>query len=88
MMFHHYAPWFGWYGSPMQYESFYLRSANHEPNAFDRSARPREDRLYPKSQLNAMKTQGEPNRTFRFGNPEVPVFPARVGHTRLKRFIV
>jgi hypothetical protein len=27
MMFHPYAPWFGWYAPPMQYEPFYPRSA-------------------------------------------------------------
>jgi hypothetical protein len=74
MMFHHYAPWFGWCAPPMQYESFYPRLAKHEPNAFDRSAHPRKDRFYLKSQLNAGKTQEQPNRTFRFRNPEVPVF--------------
>jgi hypothetical protein len=29
MMFHPYAPWFGWYAPPMQYESFYSRSGEH-----------------------------------------------------------
>jgi hypothetical protein len=85
MMFHYYALWFGWYVMPMQYESFYPRSAKHESNAFDRSARPREDRFYPKSQLNATKTQEQPNRTFQFGNLKVPGFLARVGHTGLKK---
>jgi hypothetical protein len=69
----------------MQYESFYPRSAKHEPNAFDSSACPRKDFFCPKSRLNAMKTQEKPNQTFRFENPEVPVFPTRVGHTRLKK---
>jgi hypothetical protein len=81
MMFYPYAPWFGWYPPSMQYESFYPRSAKHEPNAFDRSASPRKDHLYPKSQLNTAKTQEQPNRIFRFENLEVPVFSARVGHT-------
>jgi hypothetical protein len=85
MMFHPYAPWFGWYGPPMQYESFYPRSIKHEPDAFDRSACPRKDRFYPKSWLNAAKTHEQPNRTFQFGNLEVLVFPARVGHTGLKK---
>jgi hypothetical protein len=35
--------------------------------------------------LNAAKTQEQPNRTFRFGNSEVPVFLAHVGHTGLKK---
>jgi hypothetical protein len=35
--------------------------------------------------LNAVKTQEHPNWTFRFGNSEVMVFPARVGHTGLKK---
>jgi hypothetical protein len=74
MMFHPYATWFGCYASLMQYESFYPRSANHEPNTFDSSARPRKDRFYPKSRLSAAKTQEQPNRTAWFGNPEVLVF--------------
>jgi hypothetical protein len=57
MMVYPYAPWFGWYAPPMQYESFYPRSAKHEPNAFDSSAHPRKDRFYSKSRLNAAKTQ-------------------------------
>jgi hypothetical protein len=85
MMFYPYAPWFGWYALPMQYESFYPRSAKHEPNAFDNSAHPRKDRFYPKSQLNAGKTQEQTIRTFWFGNLEVPVFPARDGHIGLKK---
>jgi hypothetical protein len=85
MMFHHYAPWFGWYASSVQYESFYPRSVKQQPNAFDRSARPRKDRFYPKSRLNSAKTQGQPNRTLQFGNPEVPIFPARVSHTGVKK---
>jgi hypothetical protein len=35
--------------------------------------------------MNAAKTQEQPNRTVRFGNTEVLVFPARVGHTGLKK---
>jgi hypothetical protein len=62
MMFHPYATWFGWYAPLMQYESFYLRSAKHESNAFDSSAHPRKDRCYPKSRLNAAKTQEQPNQ--------------------------
>jgi hypothetical protein len=42
------------------------------------------DRFYPKNRLSAAKTQEQPNRTFRFGNPEVPVFPALVGRIGLK----
>jgi hypothetical protein len=30
MMFHPYAPWFGWHAPPMQYEAFYPRSVKHE----------------------------------------------------------
>jgi hypothetical protein len=85
MMFHLYAPWFSWYTSPMQYESFYLRSAKHELNVFDRSACHRKDRFYPKSRLNGAKTQEQPNRTFQFGNLKAPIFLARVGHTEPKR---
>jgi hypothetical protein len=85
MMFHPYAPWFDWYAPLMQYESFYPRSAKHESNAFDRSAHPTKDRFYPKSRLNAVKIQEQPNQTFRFGNPKVSVFPAQVGHKGLKR---
>jgi hypothetical protein len=85
MMFHPYAPWFGWYAPPMQYESFYPRLTKHEPNAFDSSAHPRKDRLYPKRQLNATKTQEQPNWNVQFGNPEVLVFPAQVGHIGLKK---
>jgi hypothetical protein len=85
MMFHPYDAWFSWYASPMQYESFYPRSTKHEPNAFDRSVHPRKDRFYPKSRLNATKIQEQPNQTFQFGNPEVSVFPARVGHIGLKK---
>jgi hypothetical protein len=85
MMFHPYAPWFGWYALSMQYELFYPRSAKHEPNAFDSSARPRKDRFYRKSQSNAVKTQEQPNRIVQFGNLEVLVFPARVGHTGMKK---
>jgi hypothetical protein len=81
MMFHPYAPWFGWYALLKQYDSFYPRSVKHEPNTFDSLARPRKDRFYPNNRLNAVKTQEQPNRTVRFGNPDVPVFPARVGHT-------
>jgi hypothetical protein len=69
----------------MQYESFYPRSTKHEPNAFHSSVHPRKDRFCPKSRLNAAKTQEQPNWTVRFGNPEVPVFPARVGYTGLKK---
>jgi hypothetical protein len=76
MMFHPYALWFGWYASLMHYESFYPRSAKHEPNAFDSSVHPRKDRFYPKSQLNMAKTQEQTNQTVRFGNLDVPVFPA------------
>jgi hypothetical protein len=57
MMFHSYAPWFGWYAPPMQYESFDPRSTKHEPNAFDSSMHPRKDRFYLKSRSNAVKTQ-------------------------------
>jgi hypothetical protein len=85
MLFRPYAPWFGWYAPLMQYDSFYPRLAKHEPNAFDRSANPRKDCLYSKSRLNAGKTQEQPNWTFRFGNPEVPIFPARVGHKGLSK---
>jgi hypothetical protein len=49
MMFHPYAPWFGWYAPPMQYESFYPRSVKHEPNAFDSSSHLRKDCFYLKS---------------------------------------
>jgi hypothetical protein len=69
MIFHHYAIWFGWYALPMQYESFYPRSVNHEPNTFDRSTHPRKDRFYPKSRLNAAKTKEQSDlgiRKFRF----------------------
>jgi hypothetical protein len=69
----------------MQYESFYLRSAKHEPNTFDRSARLRKDHFYLNSRLNTTKIQEQPNRTFQFGNPEVLIFPARVGHIGLKK---
>jgi hypothetical protein len=85
MMFHPYAPWFSWYVPSMQYELFYPRSAKHGPNAFDSLARPRNDSFYPKSRLNAAKTHEQPNWTFQFENPKVPVFPPQVGHTRLKR---
>jgi hypothetical protein len=85
MMFHPYAPRFGWYDPSMQYESFYPRSAKHEPNAFDTSARPRKDRFYPKSRLNVAKTQEQLNRTVQFGNPELSIFPARVSHKGLKK---
>jgi hypothetical protein len=85
MMFHPYVPWFGWYASSIQYELFYPRSAKHKPNAFDSSAHPIKDHFYLKSQLNAAKTQEQPNRIVYFGNPEVPIFPARVGHTGLKK---
>jgi hypothetical protein len=85
MIFHPYAPWFGWYAPPMQYESFYPRSTKHELNTFDRSAHPRKDRFYPMSKLDATKTQEQPNRTFWFRNPDVPVFPARVDHIGLKK---
>jgi hypothetical protein len=70
-MFHPYAPWFGWYAPLMQYESFYPRSVKHEPNAFDRSARPRKDRFYPKGWLNAAKTQEHPTWTFWFSQLEL-----------------
>jgi hypothetical protein len=76
MMFHPYAPWFGWYAPPMQYESFYPGLAKHELNAFDSSVHPIKDHFYPKNQLNAMKTQEQPNRTIRSGNLDVPIFPA------------
>jgi hypothetical protein len=69
----------------MQYESFYPISTQHEPNAFDRSERPRKDRFYLKNQLNAAKTQEQPDQTFQFGNLEVLVFPAQVGHKGLKK---
>jgi hypothetical protein len=85
MMFHPYAPWFGWYAPPMQYESFYPRSVKHEPNAFDSLACPRKDRFNPKSRSSTAKTQEQPNRTVRFENPEVPIFLARVGQKGLKR---
>jgi hypothetical protein len=85
MMFHPYAPWFGWYAPLMQYESFYPRLAKHEPNAFDSLARPRKDRFYPKSRSNAAKTKEQSNRTVWIGNPKVPIFLARVGHTGLKK---
>jgi hypothetical protein len=85
MMFHRYAPWFGWYAPPMQYESFYPRLAKHEPKTFDSSTLPRKYRFYPKSRSNVAKTQEQPNRTVWFGNLDVLVFPARVGHTGLKR---
>jgi hypothetical protein len=65
----------------MQYESFYPRSAKHESNVFDSSTRPRKDRFYPKSRLNTVKTEEQPNRIFRFENPEVSVFLAQVSHT-------
>jgi hypothetical protein len=55
MIFHPYTPWFGWYAPLMQYKSFYPRSAKHESNTFDSLARPRKDRFYPKSRLNAAK---------------------------------
>jgi hypothetical protein len=55
MMFHPYAPWFDWYDLLMLYESFYPRSAKHQPNEFDSSALPRKDRFYQKSWLNAAK---------------------------------
>jgi hypothetical protein len=85
MMFHAYALWFGWYAPLMHYESFYPRSTKHEPNIFDSSVHLRKDRFYPKSRLNAAKTQEQPNRIVRFGNPEVPIFPARVGLIGLKK---
>jgi hypothetical protein len=85
MMFHPYAPWFGCYALPIQYESFYSRSAKHEPNAFDRSAHPRKVRFYPKSWLNGTKIQEQPNQRFWFGNPEVLIFPAQIGHIGLKK---
>jgi hypothetical protein len=56
----------------------------HEPNAFDSLAHPRKDRFYPKSRLNTAKTQEQINWIVQFGNPEVLVFLARVGHTGLK----
>jgi hypothetical protein len=67
----------------MQYESFYPRLVEPELNAFDRSVHPRKDCFYPKNWLSAAKTQEQPNRTFWFENPKVPVFPARVGCMRL-----
>jgi hypothetical protein len=85
MMFHPYAPWFGWYAPSMQYEPFYSRSAKYESNAFDSSARPRKVCFYPKSRLNVVKTQEQSNRTFRFENPEVQVFLAQVSHTTMKK---
>jgi hypothetical protein len=66
MMFHHYAPWFGWYALPMQYESFYPRSTKYEPNAFDSSAHPRKGCFYQKSWLNVANTEEQPNWTFQF----------------------
>jgi hypothetical protein len=85
MIFHPYPRWFCWYALLMQYESFYPRSVKHKPNAFDSSSRPRKDHFYQKSRLNAVKTQEQPNRTIWFRNSEVSVFPARVGHTGLKK---
>jgi hypothetical protein len=35
--------------------------------------------------LNVVKTQEQLNRTVQFENPKVLVFPARVGHKRLKK---
>jgi hypothetical protein len=70
-----------WYASLMQYESFYPKLTEHEPNIFDSSARPRKNRFYPKNQLSAAKTKEQPNQKFGFGNSEVPIFPARVHHT-------
>jgi hypothetical protein len=57
MMFHPYSPWFGWYAPPMQYESFYPRSVMHKSNTFNSLAHSKKDRFYPKSRLNAAKTQ-------------------------------
>jgi hypothetical protein len=57
IIFHPYGPWFRWYAPPMQYESFYLGSAEQETNAFDRLVRPRKDSFYPKSGLNVAKTK-------------------------------
>jgi hypothetical protein len=79
------APWLGWYALLIQYELFYPRSSEHEPNTFDRSACPRKDHFYPKNQLNAAKTHEQPNWKFWFRNLEALIFPARVGHTRLKK---
>jgi hypothetical protein len=85
MIFHPYASWFGWHAPSIQYQSFYPRSTKHEPNAFDSSMHPRKDRFYPKSRLNAAKTQEQPNWTVRFMNLEILVFPAPIGHTGLKK---
>jgi hypothetical protein len=38
----------GWYAPLMQYESFYLRSAKHEPNAFNGSTRSKKRPLLSK----------------------------------------
>jgi hypothetical protein len=58
MMFHPYAPWLDWYAPPMQYESFYPRSAEHELNAFDRSAHPRKRSLLSKESVKCSKNSG------------------------------
>jgi hypothetical protein len=78
MIFHPYAPWFGWNTPPMQYELFYLRLTQHKPNALDSSTRPRKDRFYPKNQLNVMKSRnsqigqsGLEIRRFRFSHLEL-----------------
>jgi hypothetical protein len=81
MVFHPYAPWFDWYVPPMQYESFYSRSAKYEPNAFDNLTHPKKDRLYPKSRLNVAKTQEQPNQRLRFFQLELTIHG-------WKRFIV
>jgi hypothetical protein len=60
----------------------------HKSNTFNSLAHSKKDRFYPKSRLNAAKTQERPKRTVRFGNLKVLVFPTRVGHTGLKMFIV
>jgi hypothetical protein len=88
MTFHSYSPWFGWYALPMQYESFYPRSAEHESNAFDRLAQRRKDNFYQKfwfSQEQPNQKSCSENQKFRFGNPEVLVFPTWVSHIELKR---
>jgi hypothetical protein len=69
----------------MQYELFYPRLAEHEPNAFYRPAHPRKDLSYPKNQLSAVKTEEQPNRKFQFWDMEVLFSPAQVGHTGLTK---
>jgi hypothetical protein len=57
----------------------------YETNAFDSLACLIKDCFYPKSWLNAVKTQKLPNWAVQFGKPEVPIFLARVSHTGLKK---